>query len=265
MTSSGIPLGYLNRGWPDPDPAAILELLREADRRYQALPRQDRILTPPIDPKRDVMVFEADGFRKPPGTLDLRILRRGLPYPGMTSFDQRHPMYHHVDRLWFRPDEWSAFIPTNRQVGQVVEVSGPARDRIVLLSHMQAGGGAWWKEHIVGGKTTSEIVSVRGNVFELRIRGDYRMKANTQWNKGSYDGNLLAYATFDATQRRFIRFDLAMLGTHDVGTRLSNLHAGDLTSKIAVSAELAFPDGKDDGRIPSQWKYGYGLRWSQGR
>jgi hypothetical protein len=261
MAPSGQPLGYMNKGWPDPDPVAILAELRKAHASYQSMSRSARLLNAPLDPNRDKIRFEEDAFTKPPKTLDLRIVSRGLPYPGMTSFDQRHPMYFHIDRLWFKPSEWRAFLPRTLSVGAQTEVTGPARTRIVLLSHHQAGGSAWWEEHIRGGNTVSRITKVSGSQVFLSISANYTMSANSQWCKDRYQGDLLAEAIYDSAKGEFTRFDLAMLGTHTVGEYRSNLHSGDLTARIAVSATINPLLDEDDRMRPQNWKWGYTLNW----
>lgn len=257
MSSAGASLGYLNKGWPDPDADGILQGMREAKAAYARLSPSERRLAQPLGDK-DRMRFEEEQFSKPEGTLDLRISSRGLPFKGMTSFDQRHPMYFHLDRLWFKPSEWRAFIPAD---GRATEVTGPARTRLVLLSHHQAGQSAWWEEHIVGGKTVSRVVARRGDLMDLEIEGTYTMRADSEWCKDSYEGRMMAHATFDMAGRRFTRFDLAMLGRHTVGRRMENLHVGDLTAKIAASASLNPLRTASDRMLPQNWKYGYGLPW----
>lgn len=260
LSSAGKPLGYLNRGWPDPDPKAVLQEMQNAVAKYQALPRDQRLASVPFQPA-DRSRFEEDAFTKPVGTLNLRIVSRGLPFAGMTSYDQRHPMYFHMDRLWFRPSEWKAFLPARLVEGAQVQVTGPARNRMVLLSHHQAGESAWWEEHIVGGKTVSRVEKVNGDLVFLRIEGDYTMRADTQWCKDTYDGKVLAKAVFDQRRQAFTRFDLAMLGTHKVGVRMEHLHQGDLTARIAVTAQLNPLLTSSDRMRPHNWKYGYTLNW----
>lgn len=259
MSAAGEPLGYLNKGWPDPDPVAVLDAMRVSESKYRTLPDNRRKGTELA--AGDRMVFEKDAFGKPAGTLDLRIVSRGLPFEGMTSFDQRHPMFFHWDRLWFKPSEWREFLPATLAPGSTTTVRGPGRTRLVLLSHHQAGHSAWWEEHIVGGETRSTVMRVEGDRVHLRLEADYRMRADSQWCKDKYDGRLIGQAVYDRSTDRFVRFDLSMLGTHTVGVRQANLHAGDLTSRIAVMAELN--PTPDDPLPPQNWKYGYGDRWRQ--
>lgn len=260
MCSTGEPLGYLNKGWPDPDPKAILIEMRKAVSAYKAMSSQQRLLEAPLG-KEDRIPFEEDAFTKPAKTLDLRITSRGLAFDGMTSFDQRHPMYYHMDRLWFKPSEWRAFLPRDTIVGASTEITGPARTRIVLLSHHQAGASAWWEEHVTGGRTVSKVTKVDGDDVHLQITGDYTMSANSEWCKDKYQGNLIATAVYSRSRDEFTRFDLGMLGTHTVGQRRENLHAGVLTSKIAVTASLNPLLDADDKMVPQNWKWGYTVDW----
>jgi len=260
MSSAGEPLGYLNKGWPDPDPKAIVAEMRKALAAYRALSSKQRLLDAPLG-KEDRIPFEEDAFVKPPKTLDLRITSRGLPYEGMTSFDQRHPMYYHMDRLWFSPVRWRAFLPSELKPGASTVVTGPARTRIVLLSHHQAGASAWWEEHITGGQTVSKVVKLEGDAVHIRITGDYVMSANSEWCKDKYRGELIVEAIYSKSRDEFTRFDLGMLGTHTVGQRRENLHAGVLTSKIAATASINPLTDADDRMIPQNWKWGYTVEW----
>lgn len=260
-SSAGKYLGRANLGWPDPDPLAALAAMRKAVADYGATPKAQRVLARDLDARTDKLKWEQDGFTKPPGTLDLRISSRGYPFEGMSTFDQRHPMFFHVDRLWFKPSEWRRWLPSELKAGAAVRVEGPARSRIVMLSHMQAGGSAWDPEHLEGGTMTSTITSVDGDTVELRIAADYDMRADTQWNKSTYRGNLLAFATYDRKRDAFTRFDLAMLGTQTLGRMMSNLHVGSPTQRIAASASLNPLADADDRMIPQQWKWRYTLAW----
>jgi hypothetical protein len=262
--SGGQFLTRANRGWPDPDPKEILAALKQSVSAYRRLGAERR-LSKGLDAARDRLKWEADAFTKPEGTLDLRISSRGYPFLGMTSFDQRHPMYYHVDRLWFKPSEWKAWLPSRLAVGAKTRVEGPARTRIVMLSHMQAGSSAWWEEHIRGGTMTSTVTAVEGDAIKLRIQADYHMKADSQWCKDDYDGDLLAFATYDRAKGRFTRFELAMLGTHKVGHMMDNLHQGSPVQRIGAYATINPLTDDDDRMLPASWKYGYGLAWCRTR
>lgn len=262
-SSAGQYLGRMNRGWPDPDANATLAALKQALAEYKQLSASQRRLARKLDPAKDKLKWEQDAFVKPAGTLDLRISSRGYPFPGMSSFDQRHPMYFHVDRLWFKPSEWQAWLPSSLQVGASTLVTGPARTRIVMLSHMQAGASAWWEEHIRGGQMKSTVTAVEGDNISLTITADYQMKGESQWCKDSYNGSLLAFATYNRKQSKFTKFDLTMLGTHRVGVMMENLHVGDPSSRMAAAATLNPNSDADDQMVPQNWKWGYSLSWCQ--
>jgi len=179
----------------------------------------------------------------------------------MTSADQRNPMYYHLDRLWFKPSEWRAWLPRTLTVGAKTTVSGPARTRIAMLSHMQANGSAWWDEHLRGGRMVSEVTAVQGDDVTLRITADYDMKASSQWNHDTFRADLLSYAVYNRKQDRFTRFEIATLGTHTVGKMQSNLHVGSPTQRVAAYATINPATDADDRMIPQNWKYGYTLAW----
>lgn len=255
-------LGRVNRGWPDPSPSEVLKALKEAVAQHEAM-GLSRKLSRRLDPTRDRLTWERDAFVKPKDTLELLVVRRGYAFQGMTSFDQRHPMYFHLDRLWFKPSEWREWLPEKLSVGSKRTVTGEARKRIVLLSHMQPGTSAWWEEHLRGGAMASEVTSVKGDLVNLRITANYDMHADSEWCKDAYRGDLLALASYDKSQERFVAFDLAMLGRHTLGRMLPNLHVGANSQMVAVTGRIAPDAGKKGAMLPQAWKYGYSLRWGR--
>lgn len=261
-SSSGRFLGRMNRGWPDPDADGTLMAMKEALAAYRSMSASERRLSRQLT-DADRLRWEHEQFQRPAGTLDLRISSRGYGFDGMTTFDQRHPKFYHLDRLWFKPSEWRAWLPSNLAKGAKTRVTGPAYTRIVLLSHMQAGQSAWWESHIRGGQMESEVIGVDGDIVSLRITATYAMKGDTQWCTDTYNGKLLAYADYDQKQRQFKRFDLAMLGTHRVGKMVENIHVGSPEQKIAAAATLNPSSDADDRMIPMNWKYGYTLEWGR--
>lgn len=261
-SSSGKYLGRMNRGWPDPDADGTLQAMKEALAAYRAMSPSERRLSRSLT-EADRLKWEADGFKRPEGTLDLRISSRGYSFPGMTTFDQRHPKFYHLDRLWFKPSEWRSFLPPRLEKGAKTAVTGPAYNRIVLLSHMQAGQSAWWESHIRAGEMESEVVGVSGDTVSLRITARYVMKGDSEWCTDTYNGRLLAFADYDRKAAKFTKFELGMLGTHRVGRMLENLHVGSQEHQIAAYATLNPNRDADDRMIPQNWKYGYSIRWSQ--
>lgn len=262
VTSSGQFLGRANLGWPDPDPVASLAALKESVAKYEGLSKGLRIQSKRLNPATDKLKFEQDQFTRPEGLLDLRALSRGYAYEGMSTFDERHPIYYGLDRLWYKPSEYMAWIPASRQVGAKVNVTGVLKDRIVLRSHQHKASMAWWEEHIKKSSMTSTITKIEGSVISIRIDAHYEMKADSQWNKGAYTGDLLGYADFDTTKNEFTKFEIVMYGLHDMGTHLDNARAGDLKQMVGAYISLNPQTGDADNlMIPSEWKYGYGLAW----
>lgn len=252
----------MNRGWPDPDADGTLQAMKDAISAYRKLSVAERKLARVLT-DADRLKWEHEGFVKPEGTLDLRISSRGYAFNGMTTFDHRHPKFYHLDRLWFKPSEWRAWLPARLEVGAKTSVTGPAYTRIVLLSHMQAGQSAWWESHIREGSMESEVVRVDGDKVSLRITARYVMRGDSEWCTDTYDGRLLADATYDRKAQRFDQFELGMLGTHRLGKMLENLHVGSPEHQIAASAMLNPLRDEDDRMLPQNWKYGYSLRWAR--
>lgn len=260
VTPSGQWLVTANTGWPDPDPDAALARMKQALAKYNAMPKSERLLAQPLT-DADRMTWEEDQFIKPERTLDLRVVKRGYAYPGMETFDERHPKFFGIDRLWFKPSEFRAYVPREYKVGNAIKVSGPAMERYILMSHMMKAQGAWDVNHIKTGDMTSRITKIEGSKIHLEIRAHFIASANTQWNKASYEGNLLGRAVYDSASDTMTQFEAVMLGTHDVGVLVSNLHKGDRVQRVASSFSLNPLSDADDRMLPQQWFWGYGLRW----
>jgi hypothetical protein len=261
-TSSGRLLARVNAGWPDPDPVTMLRNMRTALAEYRRLPASERVLAAAVDISRDGLTPHSEMFRKAPGTLDLRVVRRSYPFAGMTSFDVRHPMYFGIDRLWYKPSEYAAWIPSDRRVGASAAVRGPALDRLIMLSHLLASQSPWRPSDIRRGEMTSRITAVDGNRLTLRITGEVDVKASTQWNQGAYTGNLIGRAVYDAGARRFTEFELLSLGTHTQSPMQPNMHAGSPTSQVGALITLNPQNDPDNQMLPAQWFYGYPRGWS---
>jgi hypothetical protein len=257
-TPSGRLLAQANVGWPDPDPVGGLAELKKGLARYRSLSREERLAGADIPPAQR-LTRPRERLQLPEGTLRLRTTKRGYAYPGMSTFDERHPVFLGLDRLWFKPSEWQGWIPRELRVGAETEVTGPLRDRIVLLCHQHKAHMAWWPEHIREGRMTSRITGIKGSLISLRIEASYRMKADSEWNTGSYEGSLLAKAEFDAASKRWLKFEGAMLGTVVAGRRLENIHKGELSQRVASAFNLE--EGAPD-TLPMGWPDYYGPDWA---
>lgn len=260
ITSTGRLLGKIDGGWPDYDPEITLRGLRQTLAAYKQLPRENRIKSEPIPPDQQVRFGWMD-FSKPDGTLDLRVTKRGYPYPGMTTFDERHPRYLGLGKLWLKPSEYAAFLPQNLAPGSSTAVTGPSRDRLVFHSHMMKGSVPWDESMVESANMTSRIASVEGPLVHLQIEADYRLKGNNQWNTGRYQGRFLAKAAYNRETKTFQSFEGVILGAFTAGKRMDNVHAGELTSTIASAFTMNDSRDPDANLPPSEWMYGYGLEW----
>lgn len=264
-TPSGKLLARCNAGWPDPDANETLNNIKKAVAKYYAMPKSERLLANLPNPTTDRLKFKEDQFTKPKGTLDLRVTKRGYAYPGMTSFDERHPMFFGIDRLWFKPSELQTLLPGSLTVGSSKQVNGPMGTRWVLHNHMQKAASAWDEPHIQVGIFTSTVKEVSGSKVNLEIKAHYELKANTQWNTGSYRGDLLGKLTIDSRSLECSAFEATMFGRSTLGKLLPNAHAGDPSQMVASYITINPQTDADDNMIPSNWMWGYGLNWCQSR
>lgn len=183
----------------------------------------------------------------------------------MTTFDERHPMFFGIDRLWFKPSELQSLIPNSLTVGAVRQVTGPMRTRWVLHNHMQKAASAWDEPHIQVGSFSSSIKAVNGSLITLEVKAHYELKANTQWNTGSYKGDLLGTVILNSKSFECTQFEAVMYGRSTLGKLLPNAHAGDPSQMVASYITINPHTDEDDNMIPSNWMWGYGLNWCQSR
>ena len=260
-TPSGQLLARVNAGWPDPDADETLRLIKQAVARYKQIPVNERIITELPNPQTDRLKFKQDQFSKPKGTLDLRVTKRGYAFPGMTTFDERHPKFFGIDRLWFKPSEYQQFIPRQLTTNASVSIKGPALERWILHNHMQKACSAWWPEHIKQASLTSTITGISGDAIDIELKGTFQVKADSEWNTGSYQGTLLGKATYNQRTREFIAWESVMYGKSTLGKLLPNAHVGDPSQMVATYATINPLADADDAMVPSDWLYGYGLNW----
>jgi len=126
---------------------------------------------------------------------------------------------------------------------------------------MQKAASAWDEPHIQVGNFTSTVTAVNGSDVTLEIRAHFELKANTQWNTGSYNGDLLGRVTLNARTFECSEFEATMFGRTTLGRLLPNAHAGDLSQMVASYITINPQKDADDNMVPSNWMWGYGLNW----
>lgn len=263
MTPSGRYLGKANIGWPSYDPAAAVRAMREALERYEALPRSERLLPDPLDPARDRMRWADEGWKRPDGVLDLRVVKRGLPFADMEEFDIRHPDYYGLDHLWLAPAEFRSLVPAPLAVGSRRIVTGAFVDRLVYDSHLVIGSWVWRENEIRRAEVAAEVVAVRGRQATIRFEGDFELAADNDWNHSRYRGNLLGEATWDAEAGRFTAFELLARGEHTLRDLRENLHRGSTLTTTTGMLVTMNGDEADDRIFPGNYLYGYPADWKR--
>lgn len=263
-TSSGRFLGQINTGWPEPDGEEAYRRIQSALAAYRRMPPGERVLSTQLDARRDRMTTSREMFRRPADVLDLRVVKRSYPFAGMTTFDIRHPMFYSIDRLWYRPDEFAGWIPRERRAGASVQVTGPAVDRLVSLGHLVQSQDPWGPDTVRRAAMTSTVTSADGDRLRLKITAEFDLKSSTQWNQGSYRGNLIGRAAYDTKARKFVEFELLSLGTHTQAPLRPNMHSGGPVSQVGSLITLNPQDDPDDRMLPNNWFYGYPRGWASG-
>lgn len=179
--------------------------------------------------------------------------------------DVRSPEYFSIDRLWYKPSEYRALVPTKIAIGESVLVSAPFAQRLVTLCHLMVDCSPWRPDEIQKSSLTSRIEKIESDIVTLAFSADYAMSANSQWNKGRYNGTSLGSAKWDRSKSSFVSFELVSYGKHNVGDMKPNMHVGSAETMVGSIITLN-PAGSDPDNqmIPTHWKNGYPKGWAAG-
>jgi len=195
------------------------KVAREMDKgleRYQKMSREERLLPQAPDPARDRVPFPMSDLRPPADGLILRMISRGLPAEGVNPSDTRHPFFYKIDHLWYTQKEARSFVPADLRVGVKAQVKPGAVKRLTLLHlGVYVQPNIYWQvEDAKEAKIFAEVVSVQGDVVELRFDGRVRIVGG---NTRAFSGDLLGKATWNTKSQTFTAFELLAVGNHTLG------------------------------------------------
>lgn len=222
---SGVMLASINSN----DPARVADMLQRALAKWEAMPRQQRLL--PADPKIETSTLRRPEQFYPQDGLVLRVNSRDLSRE--TGADWRGTAWNQ-DYAWFSKAETRQFLP-QPQVGQKLEVPAPLIRRIARCHLVDNVRGQTWPfddGNVEKTRLTAEVAAVKGNVITLRLEGETRTSAEGTWSvrgyqdmnspspqKRGFDTKLLGKASFDTKKERFTAFELVAAGTRWGGTQ----------------------------------------------
>ncbi len=186
---------------------------------YAELSKSDRLLPRTPDSRTDKLDLPIENAEPPRDGLVLRMVSRGLPFPGVNERDTRHTSYYKLDRVWYTREQAREFLPAEMKVGAKARVRGPA---LAILVRLNLGvfiqpNPAWNAEDVRSAVLNSEVTAVKAGIVDLRFDGQAEMQANHQFNQRSYSPKLLGRASYDTNSQKFVNFELLAVGTHTMG------------------------------------------------
>ena len=130
VTPSGKFLKQCNAGWPHIDTRKCHDLLKESLSSYKNMSKKDRLAAQALAvserslDRKDMVQPAADWIK-------IRTTTRSYAFEGMEFFDQRHPDYYKLDRLWLTPETARTMVPSTLKQGEVAQITGRALDHLV--------------------------------------------------------------------------------------------------------------------------------------
>jgi hypothetical protein len=221
VAPSGKLLAFRQR---DHDPASIAELLSQALRQWQALPRHDRLGR--LAPGPSDLAASPPTSRPPEGGLILEVFVRDLPRK-TAPIDPRLAAMWNSDFAWFTQDEAKSMIPEARTPGERLRVPDRLVRRLARLHLLDSVRGIndarpFEDRHVEKAEMFMKVVNVQGGVLFLDISGatravepplaDARGSGRPDEKERGFEATLRGHATIDMEQRRFSSFALLAYG-----------------------------------------------------
>lgn len=200
------PSGILLAASSHLDADAVAAMLEEALEKWEALPREQRLLPKAPDPA------VAEGWRKqeqqyPEDGLVLRVFSRDLERKRWPDWNQ--------DFAWFRKAEARGFLPNDPKPGDRYAVPRDLVERLVqfhLLDNVYALNYTFFpKEAIENAGLTAIVNDVDSARISLRFEGATRAAIKGDKAIG-FAPKLLGKASWSLEQERFTAFELVAVG-----------------------------------------------------
>lgn len=257
VTPSGKYLKQCNAGWPHVDTRKCHDLLKESLSSYRSMARSSRLAAQAL-PLGERSMYRKDEVTPAPQWIKIRTTTRSYPFDSMEYFDQRHPAYYKLDRLWFTPETARTLVPDNLAIGKTAEVKGRALNHLIRDNHMMLGCPPWGDESIKQARLRVKIMARKGNFYQLRYEGDFHLDSHSRWNKASYRGKLLGKAVWDEGKQRFKNLHWVSLGEHNQRELRRNETRGNVhVTRVGSIFELDPMLPNDRGIAPHRWEDGY--------
>lgn len=257
VTPGGKYLKKCNVGWPQLDARKSLALMREALSEFHAMPKATRLAKATLQ-EADRSLPKSHHLSPAPDWLKIRSTTRSYPFADMELFDQRHPDYYKVDRLWMTQETTRTLLPAKLAVGETSHIKGRAINHLIYDCHLMLGCSPWPEEAIKTAEMQVKIVAQNGSHFDLRYTGKFHFDSDSKWNQSSYNGKLLGRAVWDDSKKQFTSLMWVSLGERNKRVLRSNETRGKVkVTTVGSVLELDPRRANDLNILPHSWKHGY--------
>ena len=200
------PSGELLAASSSANPEVLVEMMKQGLAKWEALPREKRLLSISPDPKASEN-WRLQENLYPDDGLVLRVVARDRTR-------ERWPDSN-LDYAWFLKDEARAFLPAEPKTGAKHNVPPQLVQRLArfhLLDNVHALNYTFFpKEAIERARLTSTVASVVGDLVTLTLEGETRASLASP-KKIGYAPKLLGRATFNIMEQKFVAFELLAVG-----------------------------------------------------
>ncbi len=250
------------------DANRVLELLRGALKKWDALPPHERHLPEGIDltPRHR---WE-DSF--PSKGLVLVSTNRDLPLDGKP--DAPRGGRWNRDHVWFSSEEAKAWLPPNPRPGASHRLPDRLARRLArfhLVDNVRGQTQPFASEEVCEGRIVVEVADVKGTTLRLKISGSTHVVADGPWLLGDVHWKprkhhahgvrtrLLGRATYDLQRGAFTEFELVAVGRR-WGVTQNNGRGKDV-GPAPIGFVFSIAPRSDAHRVAPTFVDMYGVDW----
>ena len=218
----------------------VLKTLKDGLMKWKQLSEEDRKpenVGVELEPKHRLEYFYPhDGLVFTVFSRDLKV----DPSPK----SQRLPFWNR-DSAWFSKHETEQLVPENVSAGDTFDFPEFFVARLSKLHLVDAVKGqteAFSNDEISGSRLHAVVVSINENKIDLKILGNTIGAHKIGRYKRGVKTRLLGTATFDASEKRFAKFEFVALGKRWGETRFNDRRKQLEPSPVGYSFEMAKPE-----------------------
>ena len=251
------PSGRLLASVNTTDPGRMAAMLDAALRKWAAMPKSERYLTPA--PSGESFRGQRGEGGYPKDGLVLRSFVRDLPREGQRVPNDWRGKAWNTDLVWFRKREARQFLPEHPKKGDKHDVPREVFERLVrftFIDSVRGQTGPYEPGHVKRAELTAEVVSVNGSRVELKFTGSSHAETGAAQAQGrGFKGGAGGSAVYDLKAEKFVAFRLVASGTRWGRTRFNFRQDDAGEAPIGFVVQLA-SDKPADTVAPAFW-YAY--------